>query len=137
MLLFFYYTQTIGAATTMTSTISLQSAMQSIVETCSPTQINQLIEALQATQPRNAESATPNAASSMSTRAGVTTAKTGKKQRAKKAKIERATGGPKRPLNSWMAFRKYYNSSLAPHTQKTISKVLTTWWREDPFEAKW
>jgi hypothetical protein len=39
-----------------------------------------------------------------------------------------------------MVFRKYYNASLAPHTshmQKAISKVLTCWWREDPFEAEW
>jgi hypothetical protein len=121
----------------MAAATPLQAAMQGLLETCTPTQINQLIEALQAAHPRNAESAAPNAASSMTARAGVTTVKTGKKQRTKKAKSDRATGGPKRPLNSWMAFRKYYNASLAPHTQKTISKVLTSWWREDPFEAKW
>ena len=134
LLISFYHTQTIGA---MASTASLQSAMQGILQNCTQTQINQLIEALQAAQPRNAEIAAPNAASTMTARAGVTTAKNGKKQRDKKAKSDRATGGPKRPLNSWMAFRKYYSASLAPHTQKTISKVLTSWWREDPFEAKW
>ena len=32
---------------------------------------------------------------------------------------------------------EYYNASLAPHTQKAISKVLTSWWHADPFEAKW
>ena len=48
-----------------------------------------------------------------------------------------ATGGPKMPLNSWMAFCKYCNASLAPNTQKTISKVLMSWWRRDPFEVKW
>lgn len=121
----------------MASAASLQTAMQGLLETCTPTQINQFIEALQAAQPRNVESVAPNVASSMTVRAGVTTAKTGKKQRTKKAKSDGATGGPKRPLNSWMAFRKYYSASLAPHTQKTISKVLTSWWREDPFEAKW
>lgn len=36
-----------------------------------------------------------------------------------------------------MTFRKYYDASLAPCRQKTIYKVLTTLWREDPFEAKW
>ena len=73
----------------------------------------------------------------MTAKASVTTMRTGNKQLIKKVKSDRATGGPKRPLNSWMAFRKYYGASLAPHTQKTISKVLTSWWREDPFEAKW
>ena len=121
----------------MASIDPLHVAMQSLVESCTPTQLNQIIETLRAAQPRNAESAASNAASSMTARAGVTAAKTGKKQRIKKAKSDRATGGPKRPLNSWMAFRKYYSASLSPHTQKTISKVLTSWWREDPFEAKW
>jgi len=32
---------------------------------------------------------------------------------------------------------EYYNGSLAPNTQKAISKVLTVMWRADPFEAKW
>jgi hypothetical protein len=32
---------------------------------------------------------------------------------------------------------EYYSASLAPNTQKTISKILTIWWRQDPFEAKW
>ena len=134
-------------------TTPLPAAMQNFLDTCTPTQVNQLIEALRA-QPRNAESVTPNAASNMTAKAGVTTAKTGKKQRNKKVKSDRATGGPKRPLNSWMAFRskltklividvadlhviEYYSASLAPNTQKTISKVLTSWWRQDPFEAKW
>jgi len=32
---------------------------------------------------------------------------------------------------------EYYNASLSPLTQKAISKVLMSWWREDPFSAKW
>ena len=92
----------------MAATAPLPAAMQNFLDTCTPTQVNQLIEALQATQPRNAESVAPNAASSMTVKAGVTTAKTGKKQRNKKVKSDRATGGPKRPLNSWMAFRSKF-----------------------------
>ncbi|KAK5732035.1 hypothetical protein LTR17_010871 [Elasticomyces elasticus] len=36
-----------------------------------------------------------------------------------------------------MAFRKYYTASLSPHTQKAFSKIRMTWWRDDPFSAKW
>lgn len=42
----------------------------------------------------------------------------------------------KKPLNSRMAFRNYYYTLLAPHTQNAISKILMSWWRADPFEAK-
>jgi hypothetical protein len=125
----FFINQTIGVVA-VASTASLQAAMQGIVDSSSRAQLNQLIEAFQAAQPRNA-------ASSMTAKADMTAPKSGKEQRIKKSKSERATGGPKRPLNSWMAFRKYYSASLALHMQKTISKVLTSWWREDPFEAKW
>jgi hypothetical protein len=38
--------------------------MQRLLETCTPAQINLLIEVLQAVQPRNTESAAPNAAGS-------------------------------------------------------------------------
>ena len=38
----------------------LQAAMQGLLEPCTPAQINQLIEVLQAVHPRNAESAAPN-----------------------------------------------------------------------------
>ncbi|EME40432.1 hypothetical protein DOTSEDRAFT_46812 [Dothistroma septosporum NZE10] len=43
--------------------------------------------------------------------------------------------GLKRPLNPWMAFRKFYNAMLRGHTQEAISKTLTILWRADPFEA--
>nr|ABG45907.1 putative alpha1 mating-type protein [Fulvia fulva] len=63
-------------------------------------------------------------------------AKTEKEQR-KKTKSDPLALGPKRPLNSWMAFRSFYNAMLRGHTQKAISKALTILWRADPFEAKW
>jgi len=125
--------------------------IQSLLASCTPEHAAQIIQALQI-----AGSQAPNADSTMPAEK---VTKTGAKQHSKKAKRENATGGPKRPLNSWMAFRseslqgallialfqylltipcaEFYNASLAPHTQRTISKVLMTWWRDDPFEAKW
>lgn len=79
--------------------------MQNFIGSCSAAQIAQLIQALQDTQSSNAAGTASNAASTMTVKAGVAAAKTGKKQRDKKAKSESVTGGPKRPLNSWMAFR--------------------------------
>jgi len=80
------------------------SQMQDFIDTCTSEQIGELMQVLQATQEKNAGGAR-NAASTMTVKAGVTAKRTGKKQRNKRAKLERATGGPKRPLNSWMAFR--------------------------------
>lgn len=84
---------------------TVASKMQSFVETCSPEQVGQLMQALEEAKAKHAAGGAANAASTMTVKAGVTAKRTGKKQRNKKAKLERATGGPKRPLNSWMAFR--------------------------------
>ncbi|GIZ37941.1 hypothetical protein CKM354_000136900 [Cercospora kikuchii] len=101
------------------------------LQSCSEDMATQIIGALQQAGSR----AVPNAAPSM-TAAGSAVAKTEKKQR-KKAKSDLETGGPKRPLNSWMAYRKYYNRVLAPHTQKAISGCLAQLWKADLFTAKW
>lgn len=81
------------------------SKMQDFFDTFTPDQIGELMQVLQEKHDKNAAGAARNAASKMTAKAGVTAKKTGKKARNKKAKLERATGGPKRPLNSWMAFR--------------------------------
>ncbi|KAI7496777.1 hypothetical protein KC367_g6432 [Hortaea werneckii] len=117
----------------MSATSALPEGLRAYLATCSDEHADQIIQTLR----EHAGRQVPNAASKMTAHKASKIAKPAKKQRTKKPKAEVATGGPKRPLNSWMAFRKYYNSSLAPHTQKTISKVLTTWWHADPFEAKW
>ena len=111
--------------------------MTAFFTTCSSDQINELMQVLQETQANNATAGSPDAVSKMTVKAGVTPKKIAKKPRNKKAKVERATGGPKRPLNSWMAFRKWYSVSLAGSTQKTISRVLTIMWAAEPFGAKW
>jgi hypothetical protein len=65
----------------------------------------------------------------------------------------RQRGLPKRPLNSWMAFRSECGSSLSTPSlltllafytrifhsihQKTASAHLTQLWQQDPFKAKW
>lgn len=142
----------------MASTSALPQGLRTYLATCSAEHADQIIQALHEHLRQGAGGHTPNAASSMAAQTGSKVAKPSKKLRSKKAKQEGTTGGPKRPLNSWMAFRskcmrdvsvaeefclifldstEYYNGSLAPHTQKAISKVLMTWWREDPFEAKW
>nr|QEJ80706.1 putative MAT1-1-1 protein [Teratosphaeria gauchensis] len=121
----------------MATTSALSLDLSTYLATCSPEHADQITQTIRETLRQNAPSPAANAAPSMRVQSSLKTARTGTKQRNKKAKRESATGGPKRPLNSWMAFRKYYNASLAPHTQKTISKVLMAWWRDDPFEAKW
>lgn len=78
------------------------STMQSFFEQCPTPQLDGLMQALRETQERRANG---NGASTMTAKAGVTAKRTGKKQRNKRAKAERIAGGPKRPLNSWMAFR--------------------------------
>ncbi|KAF2214514.1 hypothetical protein CERZMDRAFT_110793 [Cercospora zeae-maydis SCOH1-5] len=101
------------------------------LHSCSEDMATQIIGALQQAGSRTV----PNAAPSMTT-TGSAVAKTEKKQR-KKAKSDLEAGGPKRPLNSWMAFRKHYNRVLAPHTQKAISGCLAQLWKADLFTAKW
>lgn len=81
------------------------SKMQSFFDTCSPEQIGELMQVLQATQEKNSAGGARDAASTMAVKARVTAKRTGKKQRNKKAKLERAQGSMKRPLNSWMAYR--------------------------------
>ncbi|KAJ5040429.1 uncharacterized protein L3040_006085 [Drepanopeziza brunnea f. sp. 'multigermtubi'] len=44
---------------------------------------------------------------------------------------------PKKSLNSWMAFRSFYQL-LFPHLQqKEASRYLTVLWKRDSFKAKW
>ncbi|KAK1816083.1 hypothetical protein LTR12_009505 [Friedmanniomyces endolithicus] len=121
------------------SNTALPHELRTYLATCSPEHAEQIIQALREAVNRNATEAPLAivAANSMVVQTGSGVAKNVKKQRNKKPKIEVVSGGPKRPLNSWMAFRKYYNASLSPLTQKAISKVLMSWWREDPFSAKW
>ncbi|KAI9653549.1 MAG: hypothetical protein M1829_001171 [Trizodia sp. TS-e1964] len=42
-----------------------------------------------------------------------------------------------RPVNSWMAFRKYYARMLPNLQQRDISPLLAQLWKEDPFKNKW
>ncbi|KAI9747689.1 MAG: hypothetical protein M4579_007412 [Chaenotheca gracillima] len=44
---------------------------------------------------------------------------------------------PKRPVNSWMAFRSYYSHIFTSFQQKDISGILTYLWSNEPFKAKW
>ncbi|KAM0718073.1 hypothetical protein Q7P37_006405 [Cladosporium fusiforme] len=84
--------------------------------------VKEIIEALKALPQMQVD------ATNMSARNGVNKSRKTLKQGGK---------GPKRPLNSWMAFRKFYNQMLSPRTQKVKSTILTALWKEDPFGAKW
>lgn len=87
----------------MATTAALPEALRTYLATCSAEHADQIIQTLRESIQRNAPRALPtNAASSMRV---ATTSKAVKKQRNKKAKREGEGGGPKRPLNSWMAFR--------------------------------
>jgi len=110
LLLFFHHTQTIGAATAvMATTSALPQGLRTYLTTCSAEHADQIIQTLREHLRQNAGGQAPSAAPSMTAQTG---SKVGKKQRNKKAKAktkqEGATGGPKRPLNSWMAFRSTY-----------------------------
>jgi len=83
----------------MATTSALPQGLRTYLATCSAEHADQIIQTL-----RNAGRPAPSAASSMTAQTGPRAVRTGKKQRNKKAK-QGATGGPKRPLNSWMAFR--------------------------------
>ncbi|CAK3780920.1 mating type 1-1 [Lecanosticta acicola] len=113
------------------ATDAMTDEFRAYLERCSDEMASQIISVLLHAGRHSASSATPDM-----TATGSAVAKAGRRQRTQ-ARPAVAAGGPKRPLNSWMAFRKYYNAMLAPHTQKAISKALTIFWREDPFEAKW
>ncbi|WPH01758.1 putative MAT1-1-1 protein [Acrodontium crateriforme] len=123
----------------MATFTALPADVQNYLASCSPEHADQIIQTLRAAHRRIHPEENTDVETGMKVRKIPTTSKAAKKQRKKKATRigEVATGGPKRPLNSWMAFRKYYNGSLSPNTQKAISKILTSWWRDDPFEAKW
>nr|POE90021.1 mating-type protein mat-1 [Quercus suber] len=84
----------------------LPAALQSYLTTCSSEHAEQIIQALREAQGQHVKKHTPEAASTMKSAITSPATKTGKKQRAKKSKLHGAEGGPKRPLNSWMAFRK-------------------------------
>lgn len=101
--------------------------MQTYLDNCTPQQVQDIIQHIQGLSHQHAA----REKSSMTVKA----ASVVKKQRSKKSKASK--GGPKRPLNSWMAFRKFYEGSLSPATQKAISTVLSSYWRADPFHAKW
>ncbi|EMC98339.1 hypothetical protein BAUCODRAFT_121214 [Baudoinia panamericana UAMH 10762] len=49
---------------------------------------------------------------------------TSKQHRNMRAEAERDGADLKRPLNSSMAFRKYYGASIAPLTQEGISNMV-------------
>lgn len=95
----FHHTQTIGSTTADMATEAMAPEMLSYLDSCSEDMASQIIGALQQAGRR----AAPNAAASM-TVTGSAVTKIEKKQR-QKAKPAPATGGPKRPLNSWMAYR--------------------------------
>lgn len=94
----FDHTQTIGPATaTMASPNALPEALRTYLATCSSEHANQIIETLRQSADMKANN-------------GPGSSKLSKRQRSKKAKREKciatlAAVGPKRPLNSWMAFR--------------------------------
>ena len=81
------------------ATDAITPEMLTFLESCTEDMASQIIGALQQAGRR----AVPSAAPSM-TVTGSAVTKIEKKQR-KKAKSVIATGGPKRPLNSWMAYR--------------------------------
>jgi hypothetical protein len=61
-----------------------------------------------------------------------------KAKRIKSAKLINNLSHPaKRPLNSFMAFRAFYNVIFCQWQQKEASPCLTRMWHEDPFHAKW
>ncbi|OQO00614.1 hypothetical protein B0A48_13104 [Cryoendolithus antarcticus] len=120
-------------ATTSPLTTEAQ-ALVNIFSTASEEHVEEIIKALKAL-PQLMKAKTE--VTKMKTKHGLAAARSIKKPCVKRGKQEKATGGPKRPLNSWMAFRNYYNPVLAPNTQKARSKVLTEWWKADLFEGKW
>lgn len=94
--------QTIGPSTAaMSATSALPEGLRAYLATCSDEHADQIIQTLR----DHAGRQVPNAASKMTAHKASKIAKPAKKQRTKKPKAEVATGGPKRPLNSWMAFR--------------------------------
>lgn len=123
-----YHTTAIHNTTAaMDSSAAIPASMQTYLNNCTPQQVQDIVQHIQGLSHPNVARDKPS-----------TKVKSGsvvKKQRTKKAKT--TTGGPKRPLNSWMAFRKFYEGSLSPATQKAISTVLSNYWRTDPFHAKW
>nr|ADB11119.1 mating-type 1-1 protein [Pseudocercospora musae] len=114
------------------ATDAMSDKFRTYLETCSEGMASQIMSTLQQVAARRP---VPNAAPGMAATSSAV-AKPEKKQR-KKAKSEPVAVGPKRPLNSWMAYRKFYNRLLASYTQKSISKCLTILWRADLFEGKW
>ena len=58
-----------------------------------------------------------------------------------KSKKKKDAGGKivvaKRPVNSWMAFRSYYNRLFPGYQQKDISVFTHRMWSEDPYKTKW
>ncbi|KAI5357558.1 Putative mating-type protein MAT alpha 1, HMG-box [Septoria linicola] len=113
------------------ATDTMTDTFRNYLEHCSEEMASQIITALRQAGDRPV----PNVAQSMPLTASAVS-KPQKKQR-RKAKSDVETGGPKRPLNSWMAYRKFYNRVLQGYTQKAISKCLTQMWKADPFTAKW
>jgi len=81
----------------MAATHQQVQAIQGILATCTAVETAEIFKVLQSTHNQ-----APHVVNSMTTQR---VAKTATKQRNKKAKLDNQTGGPKRPLNSWMAFR--------------------------------
>jgi hypothetical protein len=84
----------------------LPEEIRTYLSTCSVEHADQIILTLRQVVHRDATSVQvhPPAASMRATQASTST-KIVKKHRSKKARREVEAAGPKRPLNSWMAFR--------------------------------
>nr|AZB52182.1 MAT1-1-1 [Aspergillus fennelliae] len=53
------------------------------------------------------------------------------------SRAKRTQEGKKRPLNSFIAFRRLYSVIFPDITQKAKSGILRFLWQNDPFKAKW
>lgn len=98
----FHHTQAIGAATANMTTHILGADFRAFLEGCSEEQAAQITDVLKQVTSRAALSPAPG-----TTTARSAVVKPDKKsvKKAKQSKLAVATGGPKRPLNSWMAYR--------------------------------
>lgn len=102
---------------TMAPLTAMLQNFENFITTCTPAQISQLNEAIASVQQtKDAGTSKSKATTSMTIKGGVTASKISKKSQSKKAKkmvgATAAVGvvavGPKRPLNSWMAFRSKF-----------------------------
>ena len=102
----FHHIQTIGATTADMDTNTMADEFRTFLEGCDEAMASQIIGVLQ----QAGRHIVPSTASGMTARRSAV-AKTEKKQR-KKTKSDPSALGPKRPLNSWMAFRSKSRASM-------------------------